>query len=246
MDFELQGKHVLVTGGTSGIGRAIVGRLVEQGARVTTCYRSEGEAVESLTAELAPLAGAARLVRADISDEGQVQRLVDEAQAGFGPFDGLVNNAGVISYQPLAQLATSEWNRIIDTNVNGVYYLVRAALSHFRNPASIVNISSKLASIGAPNAAHYVTSKAAILGLTRALCKELGPQGVRVNAIAAAFVDHTGHKHPRGEEGKTTFTAMSPLRRVAEPADLADVALFLLSDAARYVNGATIDVDSGI
>lgn len=246
MDFELQGKHVLVTGGTSGIGRAIVGRLVDQGANVTTCYRTESEAVESLTAELAPLAGSARLVRADVSDEDQVRRLVDEAQAGFGPLDGLVNNAGVISFQPLAQLAAGEWDRIIDTNVNGVYYLVRAALPRFHNPASIVNITSQLARLGAPNAAHYVASKAAVLGLTRALGKELGPQGVRVNAISAAFVDNTGHKHPRGEEGKAMFTAMSPLRRVAEPVDIADVALFLLSDAARFVNGATIDVDSGI
>lgn len=246
MDFELQDKHVLVTGGTSGIGRAIVGRLVDQGARVTTCYREDGEAVKTLTAELAPLAGAARLVRADVSDEEQVRQLIDEAQGSFGQLDGVVNNAGVISYRPLAQLPAEEWGRIMETNLNGPYHVVRAALAAFRTPASIVNISSKLATAGAPGAAHYVASKAAILGLTRALSKELGPQGVRVNAIAAAFVDHTGHKHPRGEEGKQTFTAMSPLRRVAEPADIADVALFLLSDAARYVNGATIDVDSGI
>jgi 3-oxoacyl-[acyl-carrier protein] reductase len=246
MDFELKGRNFVVTGGTSGIGRGIVLALLDQGATVTTCYTRQNEAVESLAAEVAGRPAEARLVRADVRDADQVQRLLDEACGTFGLLHGLVNNAGVISHSPLEQLAPAEWDRIIDTNVKGMYNTVRGAIGRFGNPASVVNISSGVAMAGMPNAAHYVTSKAAILGFTRAMCKELGPQGVRVNAVASGIVAGTGQRGPNGDAGMAMYVNMTSLRRLGAPADIADVVLFLLSDAARYVTGAVVAADGGI
>lgn len=246
MDFELKGRHAVVTGGTRGIGRAIVLALVDQGVSVTTCYTREGEAVESLTAELKSRDASAHLVRADVTVEADVARLVDEAHRTFGPVHALVNNAGVISHVPLEELDSAEWNRIIGTNLGGMYHLVRATLPRFASTASIVNISSGVGRAGMPNAAHYVTSKAGIFGFTRALCKELGPRGIRVNAIASGIIDNTGQKNPRGDEGNAMYVAMTSLKRLGEPSDIADVVTFLVSDAARYVTGAVLEVDGGI
>lgn len=246
MDFELKGKHVVVTGGTSGIGRGIVQALMDQGACVTTCYTRENEAAESLAKEVASRQAQVHMVRADIREIDQVDNLMDQAYQTFGPLHGLVNNAGVISHFPLEEMAPEEWERIINTNVNGMYRTVRAALAKFATPASIVNISSGVGMAGMPNAAHYVTSKAAILGFTRAMCKELGPRGIRVNAITSGIVDGTGQRSPHGDAGMAMYVNMTSLRRLGQPSDIADVALFLISDAARYVTGAFLAADGGI
>jgi 3-oxoacyl-[acyl-carrier protein] reductase len=246
MDFELKGAHVVVTGGTSGIGRGIVRALVEQGASVTTCHTRDTALSASLAAEIADRHLPVTLVRADIRDTEQVERLMAGAQETYGPIAGLVNNAGVISHAPLAELAPEEWGRILDTNVSGMYRTTRAALARFAPGASVVNISSGVAHAGMPNAAHYVTSKAAILGFTRALCKELGPRGIRVNAIASGIVDGTGQRSPLGDAAAPMYIGMTSLKRLGEPRDIAGVALFLLSDAARYVTGAEIAADGGI
>lgn len=246
MDFELKGKHVVVTGGTSGIGRGIVLALADQGASVTTCYTRENENHESLAEQIKTLDAPVRLVRADIRDAAQVRSLIDEAYEAFGPLHGLVNNAGVISHHPLGELEPEEWTRVIDTNVGGQYRTVRAAMGKFAKPASVVNISSGVAFAGMPNSAHYVTSKAAILGFTRAMCKELGPEGVRVNAITSGIIDGTGQHSPLGDAAKPIYIGMTSLKRLGEPGDIADVVLFLLSDASRYVTGAFLAADGGI
>src|SRR5215207_4307114 len=131
MDFELKGAHVVVTGGTSGIGRGIVQALVDQGASVTTCYTRENELAASLAEDISARGLPVRLVRADIRDTEQVERLMAEAHEAFGPLTGLVNNAGVISHHPLEELEPEEWGRIIDTNVSGMYRTVRSALGRF-------------------------------------------------------------------------------------------------------------------
>lgn len=247
MDFELKGAHVVVTGGTSGIGRGIVQALVDQGASVTTCYTRDNELAASLAAEIAERSLPVRLVRADIRDADQVERLLAGSYEAFGPLTGLVNNAGVISHHPLAELEPEEWGRIIDTNVSGMYRTVRAALGRFGDGGgSIVNISSGVAQAGMPNAAHYVTSKAAIFGFSRAMCKELGPRGIRVNAVASGIVDGTGQRSPLGDAATPIYIGMTSLKRLGEPGDIADVVLFLLSNAARYVTGAVVAADGGI
>jgi 3-oxoacyl-[acyl-carrier protein] reductase len=246
MDFGLEGKHAVVTGGTRGIGRAIVSALVEQGASVTTCHRTETPEAASLRDELAARHAAAKVIQADIADEGDTRRLIEAAHGAFGPVDILVNNAGVISHLPLAEMPAAEWERVVGTNLTGTYRVIRASLDRLARPASIVNVTSAVARHGMPNAVHYVSSKAGVIGMTRALCKELGRDGVRVNAITCGIVDNTGQKSPQGEVGKRRYAEMTSLGRLGEPAEIADVVLFLASDAARYVTGAVLDVDGGI
>lgn len=246
MDFDLKGKHVVVTGGTSGIGRGIVLGLMEQGASVTACYTRDNDAYRSLADLVASQKAPVELVRADVRDSGQVAALMAAAVSAHGPLHGLVNSAGVISHAPIGQLPEEEWQRVIDTNVSGMYRTVRAALPSFAENASVVNISSGVAFAGMPNSAHYVASKAGIVGFTRAMCKELGPRGVRVNAVACGIVDGTGQTSPAGEDGMRMYVEMTSLKRLGAPADIADVVLFLLSDAARYVTGAALAADGGI
>ncbi|PRX06371.1 UNVERIFIED_ORG: 3-oxoacyl-[acyl-carrier protein] reductase [Actinomadura viridilutea] len=246
MDFGLKGRHAVVTGGTRGIGRAITLALLDQGASVTVCHRQESAEADALRAEFAARDAGALLVRADVSREADARLLLDRAHETFGPVDVLVNNAGIITHLPLAELAEDEWARVVDTNLGGAYRMIRASLDRLARPASIVNITSAVAEHGMPNAAHYVASKAGIIGLTRALCKELGPEGIRVNAVTCGVIDGTGQKNPRGEEGKRRYAEMTALGRLGEPAEVADAVLFLASDAARYVTGAVLGVDGGI
>jgi 3-oxoacyl-[acyl-carrier protein] reductase len=246
MDFDLKGKHVVVTGGTSGIGHGIVLGLIDQGVNVTTCYTRENEAVEILAKEAAAQQARVTLVRADIRDQGQVDQLFATAVETNGPISGLVNNAGVISHHPIAELEADEWLRIIDTNVSGMYRTVRSALPNLTDDASIVNISSGVGLAGMPNAAHYVTSKAAILGFTRGMAKELGPRGIRVNAITSGIIDGTGQRSPAGDAAKPIYIGMTSLKRLGDPSDIADVVLFLVSRASRYVSGSFVAVDGGI
>lgn len=245
MDLELKGGNVIVTGGSRGIGRAIVLALAAQGATVTAAYVNESDAVASLRKELAALGARAELVRVDVTDAAQTAVLAARVAEAHGPITGLVNNAGVISHLPLANLTPEEWQRILDTNLTGVYHLSRAALPHFADTAAIVNISSAVAHHGMPAAAHYVASKAGVMGLTRALAKELGPRGIRVNCIASGLVE-TDQMQAVSEEGKARYRQMIALGRLGQPEDIADAVLFLLSRAARYVTGATVDVDGGI
>ncbi|MEU1463070.1 SDR family NAD(P)-dependent oxidoreductase [Streptomyces sp. NPDC005727] len=245
LDFGLKGRHALVTGGARGIGRATVLALAEQGAAVTACYVNESEQVGTLRAELAQLGADGTLVRCDIADHGQAARLSAGAREQYGPIDVVVNNAGVISHLPLTDLSPDEWHRVLDTNLSGMYHVIRGALPHLTKAASIVNISSAVAHHGMPAAAHYVASKAGVMGLTRALAKELGPRGVRVNCIASGLVE-TDQMKAVTAEGRAAYEQRISLRRLGRPAEIADAVLFLASDAARYVTGATLDVDGGI
>ncbi|MFG2652126.1 SDR family oxidoreductase [Streptomyces sp. NPDC048436] len=245
LDFGLKGKHALVTGGSRGIGRATVLALAAQGASVTTCYVNESEHVASLRRELDEQGVQGRLVRCDITDAEQTSRLCADAHETYGAIDAVVNNAGVISHLPIEDLAPDEWRRIVDTNLNGPYHVIRAALPYVADVASIVNISSAVAHHGMPGAAHYVASKAGVMGLTRALAKELGPRGVRVNCVASGLVE-TDQMKAVTAEGRARYEQMISLRRLGRPEEIADVVLFLASHAARYITGATLDADGGI
>jgi 3-oxoacyl-[acyl-carrier protein] reductase len=245
VDFGLEGRHVLVTGGSRGIGRAIVRSLADQRATVTACYARDSEAVATLAKELSELGAEYQLVRADISDPGDVTVLVRQAVERFGTLDGVVNNAGVVSHQPIETLELAEWHRVLDTNLTGMYLTTRAALAHLSAPASIVNITSAVAFRGMAARTHYTAAKSGVLGLTRSLCKELGPRGIRVNAVAPGLVE-TDQMVDVPEAARARYTGMIPLGRVGEPAELAGPVLFLLSDAARYITGATLHADGGI
>ena len=245
MDYELKGKHAIVTGGSRGIGRATVLALARQGVRVSTCYVRDSEDVGALAEELEQLGADKLILRCDVTDTVQVDRLVEQAERNFGPVDLLVNNAGVISHLPLEKLEPEEWRRVLDTNLTGMYTTIRRCLPVFASAAAVVNITSAVAKHGMPAASHYVASKAAVMGLTRALCKELGPRGVRVNAIASGLID-TDQMNAVSAEGRAKYNQMISVGRIGRPEEIAQAVLFLASGAASYITGATVDVDGGI
>jgi 3-oxoacyl-[acyl-carrier protein] reductase len=242
---QFNGKRVLVTGGTRGIGRAIVLAFAAAGARVHTCGRQESAALEGLRQELAEFGDGHAVHVADVADPEQCKALVAAAAEGLGGIDVLVNNAGVVSHHTLDDLDGDEWSRVIDTNLRGTYEVTRAALKHFADGGSIVNVASAVANIGMVARTHYTASKAAIFGFTRSLCKEVGPRGIRANVLAPGIIE-TDQAAGMTPEVRKRYEALAALGRLGTAEDCADVVLFLSSHAARFVSGQTLIVDGGI
>ncbi len=249
MVVELTGKYALVTGGSRGIGRAITLGLARQGATVMACYRNGGEAVDSLDKELEQIGGDHRLMPADVAAPDAVEELTEECRERFGALDVVVNNAGVTSRAPIAQLPLAEWRRVVDTNLTGVFLVTQKALPLMRPGGSIVNIGSRAARAGMPASSHYTATKAGLVGLTRSLAKELGPRGIRVNVVAPGVID-TGEEHNAPPQAGAAIAArtggLSALGRRGSPDEVAGAVVFLASDLSTYLTGATIDVDGGI
>ena len=243
--WELKGKRAVVTGGSRGIGRAIALQLAEQGALVAASYNQDHAAANRLRTELAELGEDHLVVQADVTDAAAARRMVALAVERFEHIDILVNNAGVISHRTLEQLAPHEWRRIIDTNLTGTYLVTREAVNHMTDAGSIVNVTSAVATRGMPAAAHYTASKAGLIGLTRALCKELGPRGIRVNAVAPGIID-TDQAAELTSAARAKYTAMTSLQRLGTSDEVATAVVFLGSDASSYVTGQTLVVDGGI
>jgi 3-oxoacyl-[acyl-carrier protein] reductase len=243
MTVQLSGKKTLVTGGTRGIGRAIVLALAGAGARVVTCYRSDEEAADSLARELKETGGEHHVMKADMADPADIDRLVDEAGSRLGGLDVLVHNAGVISHVPFADLAPEEWHRVLNTNLTAGYLLARKALPLLSEGGSVVYIGSKVATVGVPLRVHYTAAKAGLIGLTRSLAKELGPRGIRVNVVAPGPVQT---ETPVSAEVLERYQRMIPLGRLGRPKEIAGAVLFLASDLSSFVHGETINVDGGI
>ena len=244
-ELGLRGKRALVTGGSRGIGRAISLALADEGASVVACYARRSAASEELAGAFEARGNGSRAVQADVSDERSVAALVDGVQERLGGIDVLVNNAGVVSHRPFDKLDRAEWQRVLDVNLTGMYLVTQAAVPLMGPGASIVNVASAVALVGMPARAHYTASKSGVLGLTRSLCKELGPRGIRVNAISPGIVetDQVGHLT---DEQRSRYENLAALKRLGAPTDVAGVALFLAGDLARFVSGVTINVDGGI
>jgi NAD(P)-dependent dehydrogenase (short-subunit alcohol dehydrogenase family)/ribosome-associated toxin RatA of RatAB toxin-antitoxin module len=241
--FDHSGRRVLVTGGTRGIGRGIVLAFARAGATVVTCHRTDGPAVDSLVKELSETPGDHKVIKADVGDEADIDRLISECRAHLGTIDVVVNNAGSISHVPFDKLSVDEWRRIVDVNLTGSFLVVQKALPILSPGASIIHIGSKVATVGIPLRAHYTASKSALIGLTRSLCKELGPKGYRVNLVAPGPVETEEEVSPEVRERYERLTAVG---RLGQPADIAGPVLFLASDMAAFVTGETINVDGGI
>ncbi|TYB60580.1 3-oxoacyl-ACP reductase FabG [Nonomuraea sp. PA05] len=243
MELRLAGKKALVTGGTRGIGRAIVLTLARAGADVVTCYRQEGEAAEQLARELKELGDNHHVIKADVGVPGDVTRLAEECRTRFGTLDIVVNNAGSISHIPFAELTAEEWQRVIDTNLTGAAFVVGGTLPLLGEGASIINVGSRVATVGVPLRAHYTAAKAGLIGLTRSLAKELGSRGIRVNVVAPGPVE-TEIDIPAPVRER--YRNLIALGRLGVSQEIANVVLFLASDLASFVSGETIHVDGGI
>ncbi len=241
MDLDLKGKRALVTGGSRGLGRAITLTFARQGINVITCYRKEGDAVASLRKELQEI-GIGGVVQADVSQLADVTRLIEECRARLGGLDILVNNAGGARHSPYDELTLEDWHAVLANNLTSTHLVTQAALPLLARGASVINMGSGIATRGIPARAHYMTAKAGLMGLTRALCKELGPRGIRVNNLAPGVVQSDA----LSPEKRSRYESMAALGRLATTEDIADVVLFFASDLSRFVSGTTdFRIDGG-
>lgn len=249
MDLELKGKKALVTGGTRGVGRGIVLALARAGVDVVTCYRQEGEYVDSLERELKEIGGDHHVLRADVAEPAEIEHLLQRTAELHGRLDLLVNNAGAISHIPYADLPLDEWQRILAVNVTGSHLVIQHALPLLGDGSSVVSIGSKAVEAGIPLRSHYTATKAALVGLNRSLAKEFGSKGIRFNVLALGVVETENfHQLPEDQRKLMTerYSAKTALGRLGRPDEVAGAVLWLASDLSRYVTGATIGVDGGI
>jgi 3-oxoacyl-[acyl-carrier protein] reductase len=232
----------LVTGGSRGIGAAISRELAAAGARVAVNYRSGREAAEKVAAEIGGLA-----VQADVSDPEQAQGLVERVEAELGELDILVNNAGVTRDTLIARMSDEDWEVVLETNLRGPFNTSRAVARKMlrRRTGAIVNLTSVVGLHGNPGQANYASSKAGVIGLTKALARELGSRGVRVNAVAPGYI-RTELTEVLPEQAREAILTNTPLGRLGEPEDVAGAVRFLCSDEARFVTGEVLLVDGGL
>lgn len=244
---DLDGKGIIVTGATRGIGREIAVECARRGARIAFNYvKSEAQAAE-VKAEIDALGGRSLAFKCDVGDLKSVREMVNAVKKEFGAIDGLVNNAGITRDKVLVMMSEDDWAEVIRTNLTGSFNFVRAAAFMMMKAkrGSILNITSVSGLIGLPGQVNYSAAKAGVIGLTKSLAKEVGRLGVRANALALGFIE-TDMTASIPEENKAQALAMIPLGRFGRVADVAPMAAFLLSDAAAYITGAVINVDGGL
>jgi 3-oxoacyl-[acyl-carrier protein] reductase len=237
----------LVTGGSRGIGRAVVRRLAMDGYDVALCYRSRQEAAEEAVAE-AGRAGARTLAKcADVADPRAMTEFVAQVEAKLGPITAVVTSAGLVRDKNLVAMAEGDWNTVLDTNLTGTFHVCRAAIFPMmkRRRGSIVTISSAAGVHGRPGQTNYSASKAGIIGFAKALAKEVGPCGIRVNVVTPGFID-TDMTQGLTEKVRTDTLRQIPLGRWGEPWEVADLVSFLVSDRASYITSGIFPVDGGI
>ena len=231
-----------MTGGSRGIGAAVSRELARAGARVAVNYRNGREAAEALAGEIGGIA-----VQADVGDPAQAQVLVGRVEAELGDIDILVNNAGITRDTLIARMSDEDWDAVLETNLKGVFNTCRAVSRKMlkRRRGSIVNLSSVVGVHGNPGQTNYAASKAGIIGFTKALARELGSRGVRVNALAPGYIE-TELTGALPEEAKQAILASTPLGRLGSPEDVAACVRFLCSDEAGFVTGEVMLVDGGL
>jgi 2-hydroxycyclohexanecarboxyl-CoA dehydrogenase len=243
-------KVAIVTGGASGIGLAIAERLAGDGAKVAIFDLNATEAEEA-AAKIQAGGGAAVAALVDVADRASVDRGLDDVHARFGPVTILVNNAGREGFQPFLSITEETWNGILSVNLTGTFHCCQAVLPDMLDAGwgRIVNISSSSAQGGQPLMTHYVASKAGMIGLTKALALEFGPQGITVNTIPPGFIDTPmlRRSEKKGLLGKDVefHASQTPVRRAGRPEDIAAACAFLVSDEAGYVTGQVIGVNGG-
>jgi 3-oxoacyl-[acyl-carrier protein] reductase len=239
---SLEGKVALVTGGSRGIGAAICRELGRAGARVAVGYRSGKEGAEEIAGEIGGVA-----FQGNVADAGEAQALVEQVEAELGDIDALVNNAGVTRDTLIARMSDEDWEVVLDTNLRGAFNTCRSVSRKMlrRRAGAIVNMSSVVGLHGNPGQANYVASKAGIIGLTKALARELGSRGVRVNAVAPGYID-TALTQVLPAAARDAILANTPLGRLGRSEDVAGAVRFLCSDEASFVTGEVVLVDGGL
>jgi 3-oxoacyl-[acyl-carrier protein] reductase len=244
---SLQGKVALITGGSRGIGAAVAQALAAAGAAVAVCARN-GEAAAATASAIAARDGQALGVAADVSRAEDAERLVKACLERFGRLDILVNNAGITRDGLVLRMKDEDWSDVLAVNLNGAFYCARAALRVIlkqKQSGRIINIGSVVGSMGNAGQANYVTSKAGLIGLTKALAREVAARGVTVNLVAPGFIE-TDMTANLPDAVKETYRGQIPLGRFGTAADVAAAVAFLASDGAAYITGQVIHVNGGM
>lgn len=241
----LDGKTVLVTGASRGIGRAIATSLAAEGAKVVLAARDQGKLSEAV-GEIQKAGGQAEAVSIDVADRTSVERAVGGLVESHGRIDALVNNAGVTRDTLVLRMKDEDWQAVLDTNLTGVFLCTQAVLKPMIKQRSgrIVNVTSVVGLMGNAGQANYAASKAGVVGFTKSVAREVATRGITVNAIAPGFID-TDMTASMTDKARDAVTAAIPMGRVGRPEDISGAVTYLVSDAAAYVTGQVLGVDGG-
>lgn len=241
----LKNKVALVSGGNRGIGKAIVKEFINEGARVVFTYNKDKTSAEKLVMGLNSKEILA--LQLDVRDFDMAKKIIEETKEKFGGLDILVNNAGIAKDNLLMFMSKEEWCDVVDTNLNGVFNLTRAAIVTFmkQKSGSIVNVASASGLIGLPGQTNYSASKAGIIGFTKSLAKEVAKLGINVNAVAPGFID-TDMLDKIPDKFKEQMLSLIPMGRIGKAEEVAKLVTYLVSDAAKYITGQALAIDGGI
>jgi len=237
----------LVSGGTRGIGRAVVERLARDGYDVSFCYRSDEEAASAVQKSVAELGVRSLAVMADVSDAESVRSWIARTEDELGDIGTVVTSAGITRDQPLVLMSDEEWGDVVRTNLDGVYHVCRPAVFGMmkRKAGVVVNISSVAGVYGNATQTNYSATKAGVIGFSRALAKETARYGVRVNVVVPGFIETDMTAAVTGKARQRILDSV-PMRRAGTPEEVADLVGYLVSDRATYITGSVLHIDGGI
>lgn len=242
-----KGKTCIVTGASRGIGKSIAIALAKKRCNVVVNYQNNEEQANQVVKEIEKLKAKAIAVKADVSNPGQVQEMVETSLKEFGSIDFLVNNAGITKDSLFANMSESEWDEVINVNLKGTFNCSKAVLPLLVKQGSgrIVNLTSVSGQSGNIGQTNYAASKAGVIGFTKSIAKETALNGVTVNAISPGIIDTQMHENIP-EKIKKMFLEKIPMKRIGKPEEVANAVIFLLSDDASYITGQVINVNGGL
>ncbi len=245
---KLTGKVAVVTGASKGIGAAIAKALAEEGASVVVNYASSRSGAEAAVNAIEEAGGRAVAVQGDVSKAAEAQAIIDAAIKAYGRLHILVNNSGVYEFAPLEAIAEDQFHRHFNINVLGLLLVTQAAVKHFHEGGSIINIGSAVTRLTPPNSAVYTGTKGAVDAITGVLARELGPRKIRVNTLSPGVVETEGTRSGGyiGSDFEKAAVAQTPLGRIAQPEDISAVAVFLASEGSAWLTGEQLIASGGL